>query len=349
MANGRELGLLPRSTSAERRWALLIILPPTLVLIGTLGYHWLENLSYFDALYLSVITLTTVGYGDVVAHTTGGRVFTMLFVSVGVFLLFYTATTIIAAVVSGEVQRAAGKKAMEHLREKLKHHIIVCGFGRMGRLICQELAHQKLSFVVIEKQAALLENFALPGGVPLAGDATSDDVLKSAHVERARGLIAVVSSDADNLFITMSARLLNDKLCIIARAEDETAESKLLRAGATRAISAHKIGGARIAQAILRPTVVDFIELATKTTHLDLQLEETTIQPASRLVGKSLRESHLRRELGLIIVAIKKPTGKMAFNPSSETMIEANDTLIVLGDRQKLDELLAVARGEAQA
>ena len=333
-----------RSPSPERRWFLLIVLPPILMLVGTLSYHWLEGLSYFDALYLSVITLTTIGYGDVAPHSVEGRIFTIVFVSVGVFLLFYTVTTIIAAVVSGEVQMAAGKKAMETLRDKLRNHVIVCGYGRMGRMVCEEFAAHKLSFLVIEKRGELLEGFDLPGGMPLVGDATNDEVLKAAHVERARGLIAVVSSDADNLYITMSARLLGEKLFIIARAEDEAAEQKLKRAGANRAISAYKIGGARIAQALLRPTVVDFIELATKTTHLELQLEETTIHASSALIGQSLKESHLRRELGLIIVAIKKPTGKMVFNPPSETVIEASDTLIVLGDREKLDELLRQAR-----
>lgn len=331
-----------------RPWLPYLGLPPLLIALGTLGVYVCEwHLSLFDALYLSVITLTTIGFGDVVPTTVPGKLFIMGFALTGVFLIFYVSTNLVAAIVSGQLLTSLGKQRMESALARMHDHLIICGYGRMGRLVAQELATRRQPFVVVERRAELLDNFNLPGGLALAGDGTSDEVLIEAGVQRARGLVAVVSSDADNLYITMSARLLNDKLTIIARAEDESSEQKLQRAGATRAISPYRIGGSRIAQALFRPTVVDFIELATQTTHLELQLEETQVQVASPLIGKSLQTSNLRHDLGLIIVAIKRPSGRMMFNPPPETVIETGDILIALGDRQRLDVLVALARGEA--
>jgi voltage-gated potassium channel len=179
----------------------------------------------------------------------------------------------------------------------------------------------------------------------LIGDATHDEILLKAGVKRARALVTVAASDADNLYITMSARLLNDALFIVARAEDEFAETKLLRAGANRVVSPYVIGGVRVAQAVLRPTVVDFIELATRTQHLELQIEETQISPRSLLVGTTLRDSQLRQALGIILVAIKKKTGEMIFNPAPEAVLESGDILISLGHRQQLDQLETLASG----
>lgn len=329
-----------------RPWLPFVGVPVLLIAIGTLGIFLCEQrLTLFQSLYLAVITLTTIGFGDIVPQSTMGRIFIMVFALTGVFTLFYFATNLIAGVVSGQLQATLGRQRMENVLAELQDHLIVCGYGRMGRLVAHELAHRRQPFVVVERRSDLLEHFDLPYGLALNGDATADETLLAAGVQRARALVSVVSSDADNLFITMSARLLNDKLTIIARAEDESSEQKLKRAGANRSISPYRIGGARIAQAIFRPTVVDFIELATRTTHLELQPEETQVSVASPLIGKSLRDSNLRHDLGVIIVAIRRPSGRMLFNPPPETLIETGDILIVLGDRQKLDALTALARG----
>jgi voltage-gated potassium channel len=249
-------------------------------------------------------------------------------------------------VMSGEAQAAWGKRHMEQNLSRLHGHLLVCGYGRMGRLVCHEFAARKLPFVVIEKERNVLEGFNHPAGIALHGDATSDDILLRAGIHRARALVAVVGKDADNLYITMSARLLNDKLFIVARAEDERSESKLLRAGANRIVAPYVIGGAQVAQAVLRPNVLDFIELATRTEHLELQMEETRITDPSPLVGKTILESKVRSDLGLIIVGIKKPSGHMIFNPPPETVFTAGDILIALGDRKNLDELEAQAQGQ---
>ncbi len=321
----------------------LLSIPLLLVVVGTAGYCVIEGWSVLDSLYMTVITLTTVGFKEVHDLSPAGRVFTMFLSLGGIFTLFYAATATIRIIVSGEARAILGRQLMEHNLARLKGHLIVCGYGRMGRLICQEFARRGLAFVVIERDSARLEGFDLPGGIPLHGEATSDDVLKHAGAERARTLIAVVGSDADNLYITLSARLLNDGLFIVARAEDERSEQKLLRAGASRVVSPYLIGGAQVVQAVTRPTVLDFIELATKTEHLELQIEETQVSAQSPLAGATIKDSNLRQEFSLIIVAIKKKSGRMLFNPPPEAVMEPGDILIALGDRQHLDQLEKLA------
>jgi voltage-gated potassium channel len=257
----------------------------------------------------------------------------------GVFTLFYAATAMIRAVVSGELREILGRHLMERSLARLQDHLIVCGFGRMGKLVCQEFSRQGLPFVVIDVRPELLADFDMPHGIALAGDAASDEVLRHAGVERARALVTVMASDADNLYTTMSARLLNRKLFIVARVEDPKGEPKLKRAGANRVVSPYQIGGVRLAQAVLRPTVMDFIELATKTEHLELQLEETRVAPNSPLAGVTLKDSRIRSAFRIIIVAIKKSTGEMVFNPDPETTLAPGDTLVAIGDRAHLDQL----------
>jgi voltage-gated potassium channel len=269
----------------------------------------------------------------------------MLLALGGIFTLFYAATEMIRAVVSGEVRDIMGKQYMERSLTTLRDHLIVCGFGRMGRLVCREFSKQKSPFVVIERQGELLEDFDMPNGIPLHGDATSDDVLKRAGIERARALVTVAASDADNLYITMSARLLNERLFIVSRAEDPASEQKLLRAGASRVVSPYQIGGTRVAHAVLRPTVVDFLELATEHEHVDLQIEEARISDKSPLAGSTLKDSRLRQDLGVIIVTIKKASGQMIFNPPHDAPLETGDILIAVGDREHLDRLKKLAGG----
>lgn len=322
-----------------------LIAPAALILIGTFGYHFIEGWPWFDALYMTVISLTTVGFLEVHEMSAAGRTFTMVLCLGGIFTLFYAATETIRAVVSGEAQAALRKQLMEQKLEEMYDHLVVCGYGRMGRLVCQAFAAKGQPFVVIDREPAVLRDFKWPRAVPLAGDVTSDELLIKAGVERARALVAVVGTDADNLYITMSARLLNERLFIVSRADDERSASKFLRAGANRVVSPYVIGGSQVAQAVLQPNVLDFIELATRTEHLELQIEETRLTAGSKLVGAKIQDSGLRKELGLIIVAVKQADGRMLFNPPSETVLMTGDILIALGDRKHLDQLDKLATG----
>ena len=328
-----------------RRLLVPVAVVAALLVLGTVGYQLVEGWGWFDALYMTAITITTVGFLEVHPMGAGGRVFTMVLALGGVFTAFYAAAEFIRAVVTGEIRTVLGRQRMESRLEKLSGHFVVCGLGRMGRLVAEEFSSAGLPFVVIDREPKVLEGFDIPHGIPLVGDATADDVLRRAGVERARALVTAAASDADNLFITMSARLINERLFIVARAESEGADVKLRRAGASRVVSPYNIGGHRVAQAVLRPNAMDFIELATRAGHLELQIEEIEVRAGSALVGRALKASPIRSELGIIIVAIKKPGGKMAFNPSPDTTLEAGDLLITLGHRQQLDRLEAMATG----
>lgn len=342
-ARVRRFALRLKELALPRHLALLILIPLLLVAVGTLGYHLLEGWPLFDSLYVTVITLSTIGYGDLAPQTAAGRAFTIGLVLGGVFMLFFSATEIIRSVVSGEVAEILGRRQMERELAQIHNHIIVCGFGRMGKLVCNEFARERVPFVIVDEREETIKDVRLPGGIPLVGDATSDEVLRRAGVERARGLVTVMASDANNLFTTMSARLLNARLYIVARVENPHSEQKLLRAGANRVVSPYQIGGARVAHAMLKPTVVDFIDLATRTGHIELQMEEARIGPHSPLSGCKLRESRLRADLRIIIVAIKKRDGEMMFNPDPESVLQAGDILVAIGHKEHLRHLEELA------
>ena len=294
---------------------------------------------------MTVITLTTVGYREVHELSRAGQVFTMVLCLGGIFTLFYATAAVLGYIVRGEIFEYFGSRRMERALAEMNGHVLICGFGRMGRVVCHEFAGQKMPFVVIDRNSGVLDDFTTPYGVPLHGDAASDELLQRAGIKRARCLVTVVPSDAENLFITMSARLLNERLFIVARSEDESSGQKLLRAGANRVVSPYAIGGARVAQAVLRPNVLDFLELATRTEHLELNIEETIVSPDSSLVGQTLEQSGIRREYSLIVVAIKQSGGKMLFNPPRDTQLAGRDVLIMLGTRKDLDRFTVRAAG----
>ena len=248
----------------------------------------------------------------------------------------YTLTTVAKIVLEGEIKEILGGRLEKKIKE-LKNHYIVCGYGRMGKIICKELREKNIRFAVVEKKLDLPEE--KEDLLILEGDATKDEILKEVGIEKAKGLISVLPTDAENLFVVLSARELNPDLFIVARAGEEGSEQKLMRAGADRVVSPYHIGGLRIAHTVLKPAVVDFIEFATKSGNIDLQMEEITIQDASALAGQTLDECGIGRDLGIIVVAIKKTSGDMQFNPTYKTAIKTGDTLIALGEISKLKAL----------
>jgi len=244
----------------------------------------------------------------------------------------------------GELQEIYGRKRVEKKLRNFKDHFIVCGYGRMGKVIARELEHEKLQFIVIEKNEVLMDADQKEELLVIQGDATNDDLLKKAGIEKAQCLISVLPTDAENLYVVLSARGLNPKLRIVARAGEEGSEQKLLRAGADRVVSPYHIGGLRIAHAVLKPAVVDFIEYATKSGNIDLQIEEISVQENSQLAGHNLDQCGIGRELGIIIVAIKQSNGEMKFNPTFRTVIDPGDTLIAVGETSKLKILEGMAK-----
>ena len=324
--------------------ALIIIV----IAFGTAGYQLIEGWNFLDALYMTIITLTTVGYREVHELSSRGMIFTIVLLMVGVGTFLYALSAGAKIILEGELQELFGRKRLEKKIKELKGHYIVCGYGRMGKIICRELKAKNVPFVAIERNGDFLNN-RLDDFLGISGDATNDDILREAGIERAKGLISVLPNDALNLYVVLSARELNPDLHIVARAGEEGSENKLLRAGADKVASPYHIGGLRIAHTILRPAVVDFIEFATKTGNLELQMEEVTIPEGSSMADKSLDQCGIGRELGIIIVGIKRHTGEMRFNPTSRSTVKAGDTLIALGEISKLKVLENMSRDKAIA
>lgn len=317
--------------------SLLILL--LLISLGTAGYMSIEGWRFLDAFYMTVITLATVGFREVHHLGDAGRMFTILLIVLGVSVLGYTVGTLAQIMFEGEFQRFLGRKKVEMSIDALRDHYIICGYGRIGALICREFAAKPIPFVVVENNPAVLEKLEEDGVLFLRGNATEDETLLKAGIMSAKGLVSVVTSDTENVYITLTARGLNPDLFILARSGEPGSELKLQRAGANKVVSPYHIGGTRMAQAILRPNVVDFIEIATGREHLDLQMEEIFIPGKSPFVGQNLKDAGLRKDTGVIIVGIKKASGKMVFNPESTSMIEAKDTLIVLGQPSSISKL----------
>ena len=309
------------------------------VLFGVAGYMVLEGWSFLDALYMTVITITTVGYGEVGNLSETGRVFTIILIFLGIGIMAYFLGVVAQAMVELQVRSIIGRRKLGLKIRSMKNHYIICGYGRIGRIIAHELRGQKIPVLVVDnnpESRPLLETDEIPY---IIDDATNEEVLLEAGIDRAKGLVAVVSSDADNVFITLTARGINSGLFIVSRADDEKVQKKLLRAGADRVVMPYLIGGQKMAQTIIRPAVTDFLEFTVHDKNIELKLEELRVGEASRLNGVTLMDSGIRQEMNIIIVAIRKAAGEMVFNPSSQTRIEAGDTLIALGHSKELEQL----------
>lgn len=313
-----------------------------LVLVGTFGYMFFENTGFWMGMYLTIITVFTVGYGDIVPIHPSGRIFTVLLVISSVSFVFYTFTKITETMIEGELRGLYKRRRMNKEIARLRDHYIVCGFGRIGKEICKILKEHQRPFLVIEKDEEEISALEEMGYLRLQGDGAADEILQAAGIDRAKGLVSVVASDADNLFITLTARGLNPNLYIMARSSGgHGVQTKLKRAGATKVISPYSIGARRMAHLIVKPTVADFIDLTMRAGELDLMMEELLVSPTSHLNGKNLIESEIRKKYDVIVVAIKRQDGTMLFNPRPDSIILFGDILIVLG---ATDHILGLAK-----
>ncbi|RUM37115.1 MAG: potassium channel protein [Desulfobulbus sp.] len=323
-----------------RKILLVLSLFVGIILCGTLGYMFLEHLSFWDSMYLTIITIATVGYGDLVPVRPGGKVFTIFLLFAGAGLVMYTLSKITEAMVEGSLRKMLERRKMDKKIARLHDHFIICGFGRIGQVISEILEDAGRPFVVIERDPEVLREIDQLGYVSVEGEAEEDEILNVAGIERASGLIAVVSTDADNLFITLTARGLNPSLFILTRSSgSKGTRTKLLRAGASKVISPYYIGARRMAQLLLRPTVTDFIDLAMYAGELGLKLEEILVTENAVFAGKNLMESGIRKRHDIIVVAIKRGAGDMLFNPKPDTMIMPGDIMIVLGEADHITAL----------
>jgi len=326
----------------QKKLIQVLALIAFVIALGTVGYIVVEGWNFLDSIYMTIITITTVGYREIHGLSSKGRIFTIFLIVGGVGTVLYALSTGAKIILEGELKDIFGRKKLEKKIKDLYDHYIVCGYGRMGKIICRELKAEGVQFVVIEKDPRMLEE--KEDILFLIGDATRDNTLKEAGVERAKGLISVLSTDAENLFVVLSARGLNPNLLIIARAAEEDSEQKLLRGGATKVVSPYHIGGLRMAHTVLKPTVVDFIEFTTKSGNIELQMQEIALQEGSSLIGLTLEQCGIGRDLGVIIVAIKQSTGDTRFNPTFRSTLKAGDTLIALGEISKLKVIEEMAK-----
>jgi voltage-gated potassium channel len=307
--------------------------------IGAAGFHFIEGWPWFDGLYMTLITMTTIGYGEVHPLSVAGKAFNAFLIVGAVLAGGFLVATFTQAMLEFELGKALGRRRMERDIAKLNGHYIICGAGRVGCTVARQFRARDIPFVIIEKEASQAQ-WAVEEGIPiLIGSASQEDMLERARIKQAEGLVAAVTSDAENLYIVLTARGMSPGLKIIARASEEEATPKLLRAGATQVVSPYHFVGHRIVQLLLRPHVLDFIDTAFGTERLDMQIEEVLVPEGSPIANKTIADSEIRQKTGVLVLALKRADGTLAFNPSPDDLIRAGDHLIAIGGTDHLEKL----------
>ena len=306
---------------------------------GTIGYMTIEGWPFIDALYMTVITISTVGFKEVNQVGAAGRVFTIILVFSGVGFTLYVAAAIVQFMVEGRIRIIMGRRRLDKKIERLKNHYIICGYGRIGRVLCRHLRRANIDVAVVEKDPELIPVMDADGVLYIAGDAADENNLMKAGIERAKAVVAALATDTDNVFLVLTARQLAPELLIMARSSQDTAKIKLLAAGADFVESPYEMGAVSMAHRIIRPTVTSFLNLAFAHKRRDIQMEEIPVSPSSEMANVQLKDSGIRQKYNLIIIAIMKPDGNMLFNPSFEAVITPNDTVIAVGEADNLQQL----------
>ncbi len=330
--------------TGTRQFIISLTALTLIITLGSLGYILIEGWDLMDALFMTVITLTTVGFG--VVHPMGktGQIFTIGLIFVGGGFFIYVVGAIVQFMVEGRLRIILGRRKLDRQMNRLKDHYIICGYGRIGKVLCHQLTlHKKVDFVVIEKNESMIPVLEDEKRLYIIGDASSEHCLVRAGIDRAKCLVAALATDTDNVFLVLTARQLNPDILIMARSSYKETESKLRAAGANLVESPYDMGAASMAQKILRPTVTNFLDLAVTRKDKDIQMEELPVTEKSALVNIMLKDTGIRQKYNLIIIAIKKADGDMEFNPSFETVFKAGDTVIAVGkdnDLMRLEKVL---------
>ncbi|MGD9120696.1 MAG: NAD-binding protein [Desulfobacterales bacterium] len=322
-----------------RHLVFCILISILILAAGTFGYMAIEGWPFIDAIYMTVITISTVGFKEVNQVDGAGRIFTIILVFCGVGFSLYVAAAVVQFMVEGRIRIILGRRRLDKKIDRLKNHYIVCGYGRIGRVLCRHLRKAEIDVAVIEKSPERVSVMDEDNILYIADDATDENNLLKAGIKRARGLVAVLATDTDNVFLVLTARQLSPELFIMARASQRNAIIKLRAAGANMVESPYVMGAMSMANRIIRPTVTSFLDLAFAQRSKDIQMEEIPVSAGSELVNIELKDSGIRQNYNLIIIAIKKPDGSMQFNPSFDAVIKPDDTVIAVGEATSLQRL----------
>ena len=309
------------------------------IMLGTAGYTLLEGWSLVESFYMTMITVTTVGFNEVREMSTTGRMFTVALMILGVGTLFYGIAIIAEVRFEERIRHIFGRRKLVKELDRLENHHIICGYGRIGSTVAAEYAREALPHVIIESDESIISHLDQEGQLVILGDATLDETLAEAHVEKAKSLVCALATDAENVFVTLTARALNPELFILSRAALESSIGKMQAAGADHVVSPYIMGGMRMAQSVLRPKLASFLDEVTGHATTDLDFDEVTVPEGSNLVGMALRESKISQETGVYLLSIRHNSGEMRFNPGPDFEIQARDHLYALGTPEEVESL----------
>jgi voltage-gated potassium channel len=310
-----------------------------IIIVGTVGYVFIEDMTVLDSLYMTTITIFTVGFREVQPLSQMGQFFTILIICGGVGTAIFAFTKIGEIVYEGGINKFWRRRRMENRLKKIKDHYIICGCGRMGHIVCERLEEENIPYVVIDSDEEVIQTLKETCDcIALVGDASNEEVLLEAGVKRAKAIAALLPSDADNLYLVLTVRLLHPSIFILSKVLEEEAEKKILQIGANKVVSPYKLSGLKLAQGLIRPTLVDFFDLIIRRQELSLSMEEFVVKKSSKIANQNLIESDVRKQANVIVVASKRPGEDIVFNPAPKTEIRIGDTLLVLGDENGISE-----------
>jgi len=310
-----------------------------IIIIGTSGYVLIEDMTVLDSLYMTTITIFTVGFREVKPLSQLGQFFTILIICGGVGTAIFAFTQVGEIIYAGGINKFLRRRRMENRLKKIKDHYIICGCGRMGHIVCERLEEENIPYVIIDSNEETIHKLTETCDcIAIIGDASNEEVLLEAGVKKAKAVAALLPSDADNLYLVLTVRLLHPSIFVLSKVLEDEAEKKLLQIGANKVVSPYKLSGLKLAQGLIRPTLVEFLDLIIRRQELSLSMEEFVVKNNSKIVNQNLIESDVRKKANVIVVASKKPGKDIVFNPSPDTHIETGDTLLVLGDEKGITE-----------